>query len=201
MHSLLALKRAKTFFIPYFHFVVWWGGRRFHRRDNHVCRQPSIQCRSEDKGQTVKRGLLVDSSRGGVIISTGGEDNPRCRLPMREGVRVDLHVWWGCSSERLSMMRMFHRMVRLTITKEYRFLSSLKYSICACIHLPVGTCTLLVCIICSLFGKHLLHFVNTKLELYLFIWRLRKRSVECSLHLYSTTGFDSVRIRTALSAL
>jgi len=52
-----------------------------------------------DPKKKVQRGLLVDSSRGRVIISTGGQDNPRCRLPMREGVRVDLHVWWGCSPD------------------------------------------------------------------------------------------------------
>jgi len=34
-----------------------------------------------------------------VITSTGGEDNPRCRLLMREGVHVDLHMWWGCSPD------------------------------------------------------------------------------------------------------
>ena len=34
-----------------------------------------------------------------MITSTGGEDNPRCRLPMREGVHVDLHLWWGCSPD------------------------------------------------------------------------------------------------------
>ena len=52
-----------------------------------------------DPKKKVQRGLLVDSSKGRVIISTGGQDNPRCRLPMREGVRVDLHVWWGCSPD------------------------------------------------------------------------------------------------------
>ncbi len=49
-----------------------------------------------DPGKKIQRGLVVDSSRGRVIVSSGGEDNLRCRMPMRSGVRVELHIWWDC---------------------------------------------------------------------------------------------------------
>jgi len=47
-------------------------------------------------GKKIQRGIVVDGSRGRVIVSTGGDDNLRCRLPMREGIRVELHIWWDC---------------------------------------------------------------------------------------------------------
>ena len=44
----------------------------------------------------VRRGLLIDGSRGRVVVSTGGQENLRCRLPTQVGVRATLQVWWSC---------------------------------------------------------------------------------------------------------
>jgi hypothetical protein len=43
----------------------------------------------------VRRGLTVDGSRGRVVVSTGGWENRRCRLPTRAGVRAELQIWWS----------------------------------------------------------------------------------------------------------
>ena len=45
----------------------------------------------------IKRGLVIDGSEGRVIVSTGGLENKRCRLPIREGVRTELQIWWDAS--------------------------------------------------------------------------------------------------------
>ena len=44
----------------------------------------------------VQRGVTIDGSRGRVIVSTGGLENRRCRLPTRAGLRTTLQIWWGC---------------------------------------------------------------------------------------------------------
>jgi hypothetical protein len=44
--------------------------------------------------ERLRRGLSVDGSRGRVVVSTGGLENRRCRLPVREGLRVELQIWW-----------------------------------------------------------------------------------------------------------
>jgi len=47
----------------------------------------------------VHRGVSIDGSRGRVVLSSGGEDNLRCRLPMRDGIRAELHIWWNCADD------------------------------------------------------------------------------------------------------
>jgi len=42
----------------------------------------------------IQRGVTIDGSRGRLIVSTGGLENQRCRLPVREGVRAALQIWW-----------------------------------------------------------------------------------------------------------
>eukprot|EP00977_Amphora_coffeiformis_P023964 scaffold14789_cov150-Amphora_coffeaeformis.AAC.2 len=42
----------------------------------------------------IRRGLVVDGTRGRVVVSTGGLENRRCRLPIRAGVRAALQIWW-----------------------------------------------------------------------------------------------------------
>lgn len=42
----------------------------------------------------LERGLVVDGSLGRTVISSGGLENKRCVLPIREGIRVVLQVWW-----------------------------------------------------------------------------------------------------------
>ena len=44
----------------------------------------------------IRRGITIDGSRGRVVVSTGGIENRRCRLPMRAGLRTVLQIWWGC---------------------------------------------------------------------------------------------------------
>jgi hypothetical protein len=45
----------------------------------------------------IRRGLVIDGSRGRVVVSTGGAENRRCRLPVRAGVRAALQIWWSCA--------------------------------------------------------------------------------------------------------
>ena len=42
----------------------------------------------------IRRGLSVDGLRGRVIVSTGGDENRRCRMPTRAGIRIVLQLWW-----------------------------------------------------------------------------------------------------------
>lgn len=44
----------------------------------------------------IQRGLSVDGTRGRVLVSTGGLENRRCRLPVRAGIRATLQIWWSC---------------------------------------------------------------------------------------------------------
>ena len=45
----------------------------------------------------IRRGVSVDGSRGRVLVSTGGAENRRCRLPTRAGLRTSLQIWWKYS--------------------------------------------------------------------------------------------------------
>lgn len=56
--------------------------------DNH---QTNINLRNR-----VQRGVTVDGSRGRIVLNSGSEDNSRCRLPMRSGLRAELDIWWNC---------------------------------------------------------------------------------------------------------
>jgi len=49
-----------------------------------------------DPRRKIRRGLTVDGTRGRVVVSTGGLENRRCRLPTRAGVRIALQIWWSC---------------------------------------------------------------------------------------------------------
>jgi hypothetical protein len=44
----------------------------------------------------IQRGMTIDGSRGRVVVSTGGLENRRCRLPTRAGIRASLQIWWTC---------------------------------------------------------------------------------------------------------
>lgn len=44
----------------------------------------------------IRRGLTIDGSKGRVIVSSGGIENRRCRLPTRAGLRTVLQIWWDC---------------------------------------------------------------------------------------------------------
>merc|ERR1712071_565310 len=44
----------------------------------------------------IRRGVVIDGSKGRVLISTGGIENKRCRLPTRKGIRAVLQIWWSC---------------------------------------------------------------------------------------------------------
>ena len=46
----------------------------------------------------IQRGITIDGSRGRLVVSTGGLENRRCRLPTREGIRATLQIWWSCHS-------------------------------------------------------------------------------------------------------
>lgn len=42
----------------------------------------------------IRRGVVIDGTRGRLVVSTGGLENLRCRLPVRAGVRAALQIWW-----------------------------------------------------------------------------------------------------------
>jgi hypothetical protein len=42
----------------------------------------------------IRRGLSIDGSRGRLVVSTGGLENRRCRLPIRSNIRAVLQIWW-----------------------------------------------------------------------------------------------------------
>jgi len=44
----------------------------------------------------IQRGLLIDPSRGRVVVSSGGSENRRCKMPVRVGIRAVLDIWWSC---------------------------------------------------------------------------------------------------------
>ena len=46
----------------------------------------------------LQKGVTIDGSRGRVVVSTGGYENRRCRLPTRDGVRAALQIWWSCDT-------------------------------------------------------------------------------------------------------
>lgn len=45
----------------------------------------------------IQRGLSIDGSEGRVLVSTGGIENRRCRMPTRAGLQATLQIWWDCS--------------------------------------------------------------------------------------------------------
>jgi hypothetical protein len=45
----------------------------------------------------IQRGISIDGSRGRIVVSTGGVENRRCRLPTRAGIRAVLQIWWNCT--------------------------------------------------------------------------------------------------------
>jgi hypothetical protein len=47
----------------------------------------------------IRRGVSIDGSSGRVVVSTGGMENRRCRLPTRAGLRTALQIWWSFVEE------------------------------------------------------------------------------------------------------
>ena len=47
--------------------------------------------------KVIQRGVSIDGHRGRIVVSTGGLENRRCRLPTRAGIRAVLQIWWDCA--------------------------------------------------------------------------------------------------------
>lgn len=47
----------------------------------------------------IQRGVTIDGSIGRITVNSGSDDNARCRLPMRSGLRAELDIWWNCRHE------------------------------------------------------------------------------------------------------
>lgn len=43
----------------------------------------------------IRRGVAIDGTRGRIVVSSGGRENRRCRLPTRAGIRSVLQIWWN----------------------------------------------------------------------------------------------------------
>lgn len=52
--------------------------------------------RNKNPRRRIRRGILIDASRGRMVLSSGGNENKRCKMPMRTGIRAVLQIWWGC---------------------------------------------------------------------------------------------------------
>ena len=46
----------------------------------------------------IRRGVVIDRTKGRVLVSTGGIENRRCRFPTKKGIRAVLQIWWGCDN-------------------------------------------------------------------------------------------------------
>jgi hypothetical protein len=57
--------------------------------------QNSGQGHKENARRRIRKGISVDGSRGRIVVSTGGNENRRCRLPTRKGIRAVLQIWWN----------------------------------------------------------------------------------------------------------
>ena len=51
---------------------------------------------NDNPRRKLKKGVTIDGSRGRLVVSTGGYENRRCRLPTRRGIRASLQIWWNC---------------------------------------------------------------------------------------------------------
>jgi hypothetical protein len=51
--------------------------------------------RNQDPRKRINRGVVIDGSIGRIIVSSGGPENLRCRLPTRSGIRAVLQIWWN----------------------------------------------------------------------------------------------------------
>lgn len=52
--------------------------------------------RNKNPRRRIRRGVLIDASRGRMVLSSGGDENKRCKMPMRAGIRAVLQIWWDC---------------------------------------------------------------------------------------------------------
>ena len=52
--------------------------------------------RNRNPRRRIRRGIVIDASRGRMVLSSGGNENKRCKMPMRTGIRAVLQIWWGC---------------------------------------------------------------------------------------------------------
>ena len=51
---------------------------------------------NDNPRRKLEKGVTIDGSRGRLVVSTGGYENRRCRLPTRRGIRASLQIWWNC---------------------------------------------------------------------------------------------------------
>ena len=50
---------------------------------------------TQNPRKRIRRGLTIDGTRGRIVVSSGGRENRRCRLPTRAGIRSVLQIWWN----------------------------------------------------------------------------------------------------------
>lgn len=53
----------------------------------------------DEMQKVVTRGLAIESAPGRIVVSTGGAENERCRLPPHSGVSASLQIWWQASGD------------------------------------------------------------------------------------------------------
>ena len=70
------------------------GGVALYADYNHQTKRMNDNPRHK-----IRRGVTVDGTRGRVVVSTGGMENRRCRMPTRAGIRAVLQIWWNCQNE------------------------------------------------------------------------------------------------------
>ena len=52
--------------------------------------------RNKNPRRRIQRGTIIDPSRGRLVLSSGGDENKHCKMPMRAGIRAVLQIWWDC---------------------------------------------------------------------------------------------------------
>ena len=45
--------------------------------------------------ENLKKGMLVDATKGRLVVNSAGRENLRCKLPVLSGIKLTLQIWWG----------------------------------------------------------------------------------------------------------
>lgn len=90
-HLLADMQADPRFIIHTMIFLADGSGSEFRGGEAlYVDDHPS----NSNPRRKIRRGLAIDGARGRLVVSTGGLENRRCRLPIRAGVRAALQIWW-----------------------------------------------------------------------------------------------------------
>ena len=100
-HLLADAQVDSRFAIHTMIFLSEGGGGTTHHRflDDFVGGQTLLVDSRDGKTtarrrQRIRHGVVIEGAQGRLVVSTGGYENRRCRLPLRRGIRAALQIWW-----------------------------------------------------------------------------------------------------------